>query len=63
MVRTSIIVSLVLVCLFAIGTAIFMVIAIVNKSSCEGTESGQCASFSCPNPTDPGGKGTPAIRL
>jgi hypothetical protein len=62
MVRTSIIVSLVLVSLFAIGKAIFMIIAIINKSNCEGTESGQCPTFSCPNPTDPGGKGTPATR-
>lgn len=62
MVRTSIIVTLVLVSLFTIGTLIFMIIAIVSKSNCENSESPGCAAFSCPDPTDPTGKGKPATR-
>lgn len=62
MVRTSIIVTLVLVSLFTIGTLIFMIIAIVSKSNCENSESPGCASFSCPDATDPTGQGKPATR-
>lgn len=62
MVRTSIIVTLVLVSLFTIGTLIFMIIAITSKSSCENSESPGCASFSCPDVTDPTGQGRPATR-
>jgi len=65
MVRTSIIVTLVLVSLFTIGTLIFMIIAIVSKSNCENSESPGCATFSCPDYTGgsvSGGQGKPATR-
>jgi len=60
MVRTSIIVTLVLACLFTLGTLIFMIIAIVDKSSCESTESSQCPKYMCPSAD--GKEGYPATR-
>lgn len=62
MVRTSIIVTLVIVSLFTIGTLVFMIIAIISKSNCENSESPGCAAFSCPSLNDPGGQGQPATR-
>ena len=59
---TSIIISLVISSLITIAALVFMIIAIVQQSSCESTESSQCATFNCPNETDPSKTGAPAIR-
>lgn len=58
----SVIIGLVVSTLLAIAALIFMIIMIVNKSSCESTENASCTVFTCPDPNSQGKVATPAIR-
>lgn len=59
---TSIIIALVVSGVLAIAALIFMVLMIINKSGCEGTESAECPTFNCPDPNDPQKTAIPAVR-
>jgi len=59
---TSIIIALVVSGALAIAALIFMILMIINKSGCEGTESPECPTFDCPDPNDAQKTGTPAVR-